>query len=593
MIIMERLCPAIGVNPIPRVKDYSSAILPTNAKKMLRPMKWVYDRPLTTVVRQAHNYKADVPIKAGPATVVNTYIIPTLELDYYTLQFGDAVDAKSNSTGGAPDKVTREDAMIVGDRLFIIPPFDSNAGVLEGWLKNVAELPKDVKPAFRDKLLIGEHHQATAVDLIHAGGEGGELDAAEAEKEEEATDDNNTVIEQCHTLCGPSILVDDNGHILNEHRIQINCPFCEQGALSGSPVEWTSRKFHAFTTHLRLEHDFVAYSSSRGYTYQQLIGGRQAHAVQQWVQSEMISQERTDKSGQVHRWRERKIHRSIDTDEKNGNLQPVLYTPFEPKAEHSYSPRAMPTPQPNKHLMVRDDYPEVLGAEMSAINGKRYFIPRIGPEAVASWSTKLSRDNPSTIYQMDPLSSPNDLSPIHMATTPIMWMTPTDMKVFLRPQDEALEDTWKKAMTMLCFVVTILRDCCEFTDFRQTSFGSTYMTLLGFAQVMHVTMPMQHVTDETSAVFKKSREGMYFTLASQQELAQTWEEMRHQCVIQKGPEIQGISYHMERILGATFDASDTTKETCGLAVVDDQLTLVTDVICNRSCRAHSVEGNLC
>ena len=93
-----------------------------------------------------------------------------------------------------------------------------------------------------------------------------------------------------------------------------------------------------------------------------------------------------------------------------------------------------------------------------------------------------------------------------MATTPIMWMTPTDMKIFLRPQDEALEDTWKKAMTMLCFVVTILRDCCEFTDFRQTSFGSTYMTLLGFAQVMHVTMPMQHVTDETSAVFKKSRE---------------------------------------------------------------------------------------
>ena len=37
---------------------------------------------------------------------------------------------------------------------------------------------------------------------------------------------------------------------------------------------------------------------------------------------------------------------------------------------------------------------------------------------------------------------------------------------------------------------------------EQTSFGSTYMTLLGFAQVMHVTMPMQHVTDETSAVFK-------------------------------------------------------------------------------------------
>ena len=72
MIIMERLCPAIGVNPIPRVKDYSATILPNTAKKLLRPMKWVYDRPLTTLVRQARNYRADVPIKAGPATVVNT-----------------------------------------------------------------------------------------------------------------------------------------------------------------------------------------------------------------------------------------------------------------------------------------------------------------------------------------------------------------------------------------------------------------------------------------------------------------------------------------------------------------------------------------
>ena len=88
-----------------------------------------------------------------------------------------------------------------------------------------------------------------------------------------------------------------------------------------------------------------------------------------------------------------------------------------------------------------------------------------------------------------------------------MWMTPTDMKIFLRPQDEALEDTWKKAMTLLCYVVGILRDCCEFTDFRQTWFGSTYMTVLGFAGVMHVAMPTEHTSDEMSTILKKSREG--------------------------------------------------------------------------------------
>ena len=48
----------------------------------------------------------------------------------------------------------------------------------------------------------------------------------------------------------------------------------------------------------------------------------------------------------------------------------MCYVTIQPKAERCYAPRAVPTSQPNKHLMVRDDYPEVLGAEISAIGGK-------------------------------------------------------------------------------------------------------------------------------------------------------------------------------------------------------------------------------
>ena len=143
----------------------------------------------------------------------------------------------------------------------------------------------------------------------------------------------------------PQSLLDDRGHVLNEHRTMIQCPFCEQEVLMAAPVEWRTRKFHAFTTHVRMEHDFVAYPSTRGYTYQQLIGGRQAHAAQQWVQSDMIHQERTDEGGHVHRWRERKIQRAVGSDEKNGDLQVLYFTPIDPRAEHSYSPKAVPTPQ--------------------------------------------------------------------------------------------------------------------------------------------------------------------------------------------------------------------------------------------------------
>ena len=47
------------------------------------------------------------------------------------------------------------------------------------------------------------------------------------------------------------------------------------------------------------------------------------------------------------------------------------------------------------------------------------------------------------------------------------------------------------------------------------------MTLLGFARVMHVAMPTEHINDEMSTISKKSREGLYFTQDTQASLAQT------------------------------------------------------------------------
>ena len=123
MMIMERICPAIGINPAPLVKDHGS-ITPVTARKYMRPMKWIYDRPLKTLVNLAHNYPR-CAYSGVTREIVTKNTIPT-EINYYTLQFGDAVDAKSEETGGVKDKVTRNDAYIVGDKLIMIPPFDTN-----------------------------------------------------------------------------------------------------------------------------------------------------------------------------------------------------------------------------------------------------------------------------------------------------------------------------------------------------------------------------------------------------------------------------------------------------------------------------------
>ena len=52
MTIMERLCPAIGVCPVPYTRE-SGVVNPDNAGEFLRPMKWIYDRPASELHEQA------------------------------------------------------------------------------------------------------------------------------------------------------------------------------------------------------------------------------------------------------------------------------------------------------------------------------------------------------------------------------------------------------------------------------------------------------------------------------------------------------------------------------------------------------------
>ena len=55
MTIMERLCPAFGVCPVPFTRN-SGVVNPDNAREFLQPMKWIYDRPASEVHDHAVKY---------------------------------------------------------------------------------------------------------------------------------------------------------------------------------------------------------------------------------------------------------------------------------------------------------------------------------------------------------------------------------------------------------------------------------------------------------------------------------------------------------------------------------------------------------
>ena len=91
----------------------------------------------------------------------------------------------------------------------------------------------------------------------------------------------------------------------------------------------------------------------------------------------------------------------------------------------------------------------------------------------------------------------------------MVWFTPADMKMFLRPSEKGLEEAWKQAVTLLCYTVHFLREGCELTDFRQTFFGSTYMALLGCARTMNVVTPWTESDENQGLIMRKSCEGLY------------------------------------------------------------------------------------
>ena len=114
---------------------------------------------------------------------------------------------------------------------------------------------------------------------------------------------------------------------------------------------------------------------------------------QQWMHSDLVYQERDDpKKGVKHQWKERKIIRSFGSDEKNGNLQPILLTPIDILAEHVYAPRAMPALQPNRHLMAWER-----GVISQEWHQRQLFHGPLRKQG--EWSLK---------YMMDPLSPPSD-----------------------------------------------------------------------------------------------------------------------------------------------------------------------------------------
>ena len=261
----------------------------------------------------------------------------------------------------------------------------------------------------------------------------------------------------------------------------LKCTLCQKDPTRIHDAPHETRKFYSMTSHVTYQHDMCVSQFKR--IHIPAASWRKASRSSQMVDDECLRVDQTRENpsgGRPFTWSERKIIRAHGQSDTNGELAELPLMDQSKNADHIHAPRASAySTNKNSHLLARDEYPEVVHAEKAAESGIAYSIPHIAPDVMVEWARKLTVNRPTRFYQMDPLSSPHELSPIYSEQTPIVWFTLADLKMFLRPSEDGLEEAWRKATTLLCFTIHILREACEFTDFRQTSFGSTYMAPSG------------------------------------------------------------------------------------------------------------------
>ena len=79
-------------------------------------------------------------------------------------------------------------------------------------------------------------------------------------------------------------------------------------------------------------------------------------------------------------------------------------------------------------------------------------------------------------------------------------------------------------------------------------------------------------------IMAKSQEGLYMNPQDSTFMTEQWETMGSGSEVKVGPENSAIVYANDDLVGVSTDCRALTKVTCGIAIVDDQQSLIADLI---------------
>ena len=165
---------------------------------------------------------------------------------------------------------------------------------------------------------------------------------------------------------------------------------------------------------------------------------------------------------------------------------------------------------------------------------------------------------------MDPLSSPDLLFPMPTRSSPLYHVTPSDVKLLMRPNEkgpkaDALMAAWEALIALFFAMAQIMRLCTEYEQINKSPYASYHQHALVSPDTLSLVPPEKLQNKEDDHNPPITIHGLTSSHKEAQSLTEQWGQEIHACTVRKSENMTNMTYCCEYSTAST-DARFTTEE---------------------------------
>ena len=576
---VERICPAMGITPIPAcdLLDVGPIYDVSSFEQYFAPTCWLYEKSSELVHERCVAKRTDFPLEMVLLTPQRNEIPQACYNVTYMLFPSANWESKAK-------KMRRKGGSYSIFEKYVVMPYTGELQrnrIPEGWKSIMSDLdvPQNIPYRIR-RNLVTEMSGATVDDQISEKKDSHE---ASEDQAEEAADEKDKAKAEVRPLVSAAFSFSSEDTEFDEETgefasMKLRCPLC--GPTKRDPH---APLFHADSTysisyHMQRVHSFLVCRSSKGYTDQQLIAGRAIQTSFSWLNREREN---------VGTHKERRLERSGST--MTAVITPMVLSNTELDLKGKAELLPMVYMAHNVKLLVRPEHP--ITAYAMTYKGEAAKRPPLCSDLLHEWAMGLVTGNPMALTKMDPLSSPDLLFPMPDRSPPLCHITPSDVKasvkLLLRPNEKSenadkLISAWEALINLFFAMAQIMRLCADYEQIIKSPFASYHQHALVSPDTLSLSIPdkLQDKEDEYNP--PKSIHGLFSNHSEAHLTAEEWGKEIHACSISKLARQQEMTYHCQYTTASTDERLKRLKKldnvTCGLASVVRLTTPAMDLI---------------